>query len=216
MIKNYFIFPINPSKYLYSQYQGNKLKTFIFVLLITHLLLLIVSYMLPVIQQDHVYSEAITNVISNAYILLIVPIFEELIFRLPLRVTATNFSTSISIFIVSIIISLLGLLFSFKLTLFEFYSLSILFSFPVIVITKYYIYSEKIEQLLKKNYNILFYIGFSSFISAHFYYVDFNITNILTYTIYGHSLCFLRVTVSFYSCILFHFILNFPVLLTML
>ena len=209
IVKSYFTFLLNPKGYTISK-SKNKLAVFVTVLLITYALILLASF----VPSDQIVESGKSkiNIDTNLLILFLIPLYEESLFRLPLKITALNISISVSVFISSIILVLANILLNIHMTLLQFYLLAVALSIPFFVISKK-LYSQRTEAFLLKNYNYLFYASLILFASFHFYSMSFSLSALLTYLIYGYSLSFLRVSINFLNCLIMHFIFIAPLLL---
>lgn len=214
IIKSYFKFIFNPKESYFSSQKPNKVITFFTVLIITYTLLFIVSYIhLP--DSKTTINQLTLSLQSIPYILLIIPIYEEVIFRLGLKLSKARISLSISLFISSLIIVLSDTLFDIYKDLSNFYLYSTILAIPIFLIIRK-IYNKNIKQILSKYFPYVFFISMLSFVMMHFLYSEFSIAAFLTYFIYSYSLSFLRIASNFISSVLLHYILILPLLINYL
>ena len=188
--------------------QRNAFISFISVLLITYVLVFFISF-IPSNIAINVKDIVTTRDSKNLLFLLIIPLYEELLFRLGLKISALHISFSISLLISSIIVNLV---FFNELDLLKFYLFSFMLALPFFLGFKNFVHSEKIEKILLKRYNYLFFSTIILFALSHFLYLGFDFSAFLTYLVYGYSLSFLRVTTKFLYCVILHFIFIAPVI----
>lgn len=208
MIKDYFSFVQNPKKNSISIKHRNAFTTFISVLLITYVLVFFISF-IPSNIAFNAKDIVTTRDSKNLFILLIIPLYEELLFRLGLKISALYISFSISLLISSIIINLI---FFNDLDLPKFYLFSFMLALPFFLGFRNFVYSQKMEEILLKRYNYIFFSTIILFALSHFLYIEFDFSAFLTYLVYGYSLSFLRVTTQFFYCVILHFIFIAPVI----
>ncbi|ELR68589.1 hypothetical protein C900_00237 [Fulvivirga imtechensis AK7] len=213
IIKSYFNFLANPKKNYSTIKSDNELKVFILVLLITYTLIFFVSFIPS--TQTPITKEAAKAIPANLLILLTIPLYEELIFRLPLKVSAVRASISFSLFISSILLILTNLILKIPITLLEFHLLSFILAIPFFFLFKY-LYNQATEAFLIKNYNYLFFANLILFSVSHFYYQDISLSALLTYLIYGYSLSFLRISTKFFYGLILHMIFIAPLIYSFL
>ena len=148
IIKSYFHFLLNPKLNLASTKFKNSSKVFIVVLLITYCLVFLAS----LIPSNQTISSPYTikfNINDAPLLLLMIPIYEELLFRFLLKTSSLNISISLGLCLSSTLIILFNTIFSNRITLLEFHFLSIIIAFPIVAFL-----TLKLNQ--KKNTSFLF------------------------------------------------------------
>lgn len=209
---SYFRFWLNPKSHYGSAHFKEYLRPFVIVLINTYLLMLSVSF-LPTIQSPNNTDQMLELInAENPLAFVIIPLYEELVFRLPLKISKRNIAISASLFISSCMIALFSIVFDNHSSLLFFYLFSFIGMIPLFFVIKS-LYSEKIQLFLIRNYNYLFYTSLILFSLLHFYSQDFSLFTLLCYLIYGYSLSFLRVSTNFASCVILHAIFIAPFVL---
>jgi hypothetical protein len=95
IVRQYYLFLVNPRNN-YSLADGrNPLRAFVTVLFITYVQLSLVS-IIPSNQPAHVI-QLLESTSENIWLLLLIPMYEELLFRLPLKITTLNVYISLSL-----------------------------------------------------------------------------------------------------------------------
>jgi hypothetical protein len=211
IFKSYFNFLVNPKRNYTSTKSKKQILTFLTVLLITYILLFIISF-IPTVQITSDASRILNLIASdNPVVFLLIPLYEELMFRLPLKVSKSNIAISAGLFISSVLLVLANVVFNAQLSLLHFYLLSFTGAIPFFFLIKS-LYGQSTETFFTKNYNYLFYISLILFAALHFYSQDFSLPALLTYLVYGYSLSFLRVSTNFLNSLILHFIFIAPFL----
>jgi hypothetical protein len=212
IIKLYYLFLTNPKKNYSLTKSSHPIKIFINVLVITYGQILLVSF-IP-FQSNHSAQAQITMP-ANLWLLIFIPLYEELLFRLPLKISSLHIYTSLSLLISSITLLIINTVFNDPITLLNYYIAAFGIALPIFLIFKMF-KSKRIEQLLQKNYNSFFYVSILLFTSLHFCYVPLSLSAVLIYLIYGYSLSFLRISTHFIYALFLHIILMLPFLFSTL
>jgi len=211
MIKLYYLFLINPKKN-YSLVQGqNPAKAFLVVLALTYIQVFFIS-LIP-FSQSVTISQNSLNIPINPWFLILIPLYEESIFRLPLKISTMHVYISLSLLISSIVVITLKTGFGENISLFNYYLIAFALALPFFFILRM-LKSKKLELVLLKNYTPFFYMSILIFTMVHFLYVPISIHAILTYLVYGYSLSFLRISGNFLCALIMHLILIVPFFLS--
>ena len=207
IVKSYYLFLTNPKKH-YSLAKGkNPISVFITVLIITYDQIFLIA-LLP-LRQSISSSQPPFNTPVNFWILFFIPLYEELMFRLPLRVSALHIRISLSLFLLSALLIIISTVIHNDTTLVMYYLLVFGTAIAIFLILKN-INIRKSENIFFEHYNYIFYLSIFIFTSLHFYHVSFSLSAAFIYIIYGYSLSFLRVSTSFPYNLILHFIFIIP------
>lgn len=183
-------------------------NSFIIVILIQFFFYLIISVPLSQFLLLPVKNDKFAG-LSIVEISLILPILEELIFRLPLRPSKFNIVTPICL-VLFVIINKFNFLIALFASLFIYIILLRLFKFDIKTGSKLYIY-------FTKHFKTIFYFLALVFGSLHLLNFNLNLTSILfspliiaVYFVIGCFLAYVRVRFSYgiYAGIIVHIMMN--------
>jgi len=147
------------------------------------------------------------------YVVIIAPILEELIFRLPLRISSFSFSISISILILVIAKLLVCPTIGY-----EFYLLSIPLTF---LLNAFFSHKKSLFAMIKafwgSHFKYIFYsfsiifglLHLSNFEEIYWWMIVFSPLITLPHIIMGLFLGFIRMNFSFLHALIFHATINF-------
>ena len=221
----------NPKEYYTKQSQLKKgLKPFFLTLLSSILLLYITSIIFNVIGIEAYNTQLEQGRMSKLAILvtlILAPLHEELLFRLPLILNVKNITIGISLLIgtvISLILTQYLGSYSYQgIPLFQILSLStaiLIFLALKKLITKK---EQPILLFLNKRYNLFFFFLLFLFTSSHYLnyrYQTLDTTYIIylfvIYLIYTYSLSFIRITLGIKYSIALHFIYLTPAIISTL
>jgi hypothetical protein len=207
--KSYFKFILNPKE----NCEVWRKKDYPIILITV----LLVSYLLIFILSSIPFPKALVSFGSNAEIsigsyLLIAPLYEELLFRLPLKTTSLNITISFCLFIASVIVVVGNLFLQTQSSLTNFYIASFAIAsllFLYLRMTRYY---EKFSIEIRW-FGYYFYAFVFLFASAHFLTQRINIYSLLAYLVYGYSLSFIRLNTNFFCSVAMHYVFITPILI---
>jgi hypothetical protein len=145
----------------------------------------------------------------------LIPIYEELMFRLPLKISAPYVNMSLSLFISSAFLIILNTIYKDEVSLVNYYLGTLGLAVPIFFIFKMF-KGKRVKEVLLKNYNLFFYGSILLFAALHFYYVPISLSAILTYLIYGYSLSFLRISTNFLCAVVMHLLFIAPYFISIL
>jgi hypothetical protein len=188
------------------------------------LLVLFYIFILPSafpIAIFHVFEILPGNITNNfeisqktfLYVVIIAPILEELIFRLPLRISSFSFSISISILILVITKLLVCPTIGY-----EFYLLAIPLTF---LLNAFYSHKKSLLAMIKafwgSHFKYIFYsfsiifglLHLSNFEEIYWWMIVFSPLITLPHIIMGLFLGFIRMNFSFLHALIFHATINF-------
>lgn len=224
-------FIINPQKYFLEHRELKKgLKPFLITLLISIFLLHIVNMVFTKTGFPASSNQLEKGILSKSamlLILLLAPLLEELLFRLPLRPNINSITIGVSL--------LVGTVISFIITQYLggysyngiplFQILSLLLSLPIFLSIKKALSKNEQSILLfvHKRYNLLFFLLLILFISSHylnykFQSIDFTYALYLfiVYLIYGYSLSLIRISQGIKRAIILHYIFLIPAVIRLI
>lgn len=223
--KSYFLFIINP-KVLHSRELKQKgIYTLFQVFLITLALLFLVNLIFP--ESNELNQSSILpnlgelNKASIIFLLILIPLFEEVIFRLWLNLKRRSIIYSISLLLSSIVVLVLVT----SIDIHTRYIFHVFYVASFVVSTPMYFVLNKIPiewnfEVLKTRFNTFVLLSTLLFSCLHFLNYDFSqtdtftlIKNFTTFLIYGYSFGFIRVSTGFaYGIALHIMLLFFPLL----
>ena len=148
--------------------------------------------------------------------IFLIPVIEEVAFRLPLKVGKWN--TSLSLFVISFIISSY-LLKTAPINFHEFMIVRVIistFAFLIVfILLSRRIIFERVKNSIKNNYKSYFYILLILFTLRHVDNYQFNVITILFLPIFllpqlvgGFFMAYTRLKINFIASIFFHFLIN--------
>jgi hypothetical protein len=195
IFKQYFLFLLNPKRNYLIVRQHNPVKVFFVVLFLAYLQIYLLHFIEPPISADEKQPP-----IPNHFLLLIfIPLWEELLFRLPLKISTINIIVAISLGISSITV----LTVAKDIDSLTYYVGVFVLAIPICVSLKL-LKTNRIEKILLSNYNLFFFSNIVIFASLHFHYVNLSLYAVLLYLVYGYSLSFLRISTNFLCAALLH------------
>lgn len=147
IFKQYFSFLLNPERNYLSARQHNPIKVFFVVLFLAYFQIYLLHFIAPTVSVD----EKQPPIPNHFLLLLLIPLYEELLFRLPLKITTVNIIVAIGLGISSITV----LTVAKDIDLLTYYVGVFVLAIPICIGLKL-LKTSRIEKILLSNYNIFF------------------------------------------------------------
>ena len=173
------------------------------------LTIVLILHLLGLMDLYPKYKPIDPNALNIFKIIIVAPIFEELIFRLPLKFSKINITISVGLFLYLI---------TRKIDIILAVTVTVLFlSFMILSLRKRSDFQPGTKQLFNKYFHLIFYFQalFFGFLHLSNFYLDFRYFYIFplfifTYVFMGCIAGYLRVryTNGLYACILLHMFMN--------
>jgi hypothetical protein len=207
MIKLYYLVLINPEKYIPLASSRSPFILFITALVMSYIQILIVSF-IP-LNLSTAGTQGVTSILSNEMLLILIPLYEELIFRRPLKISGLHIQASVSLVVSSLLLVLINATGIRMIPFSSYHAYALILTIPIFLILKRFEWSE-LERQLQKNYNAFFYSSIGLFAAIHFNYQPISVQAVAIYLIYGYSLSFIRVSTNFFNAVALHFLFLLP------
>jgi len=147
IFKQYFLFLLNPKGNYLLVRQHNPVKVFFVVLFLASLQIYLLHFIEPPITAD----EKQPPIPNHFLLLLFIPLYEELLFRLPLKISTINITIAIGLGISSITV----LAVAKDIDQLTYYVGVFVLAIPICIGLKL-LKTSRIEKILLSNYNLFF------------------------------------------------------------